>query len=103
MLNEMEEPPIINVDGFKLKGGLNSLYFEFEYKKSHTIKGDTMLKLTCVTKCSVLHIHPRLLSQDSQHFTLTLVVLPGAAVPHLDRGTAALEPWHYHNLSDCWG
>ena len=31
--------PIINVDGFKLKGGLNSFYIEFEYRKSRTIKG----------------------------------------------------------------
>ena len=55
---QMEEPPITNVDGFKFKGGLNYLYFEFEYRKSHTIKGDTMLKLTCATKCSILHIYP---------------------------------------------
>ena len=27
MLHGMEEPPIINVDGFKLKGGLNSFIF----------------------------------------------------------------------------
>ena len=27
MLHETEEPPIINVDGFKLKGGLNSFIF----------------------------------------------------------------------------
>ena len=31
------------------------LYFEFEYRKSRTIKGDTMLKPTCATKCSILH------------------------------------------------
>ena len=31
------------------------LYFKFEYRKSHTIKGDTMLKPTCVTECSILH------------------------------------------------
>ena len=42
-----------------------------------------MLKLTCATKCSILNIHPQLLSQDSQHFTLTLPVLPGAAVLQL--------------------
>ena len=28
------------------------LYFEFEYRKSRTIKGDTMLKPICATKCS---------------------------------------------------
>ena len=51
-------------------------------------KGDTMLELTCATKCSILHLHPQLLSQDSQHFTLTLAVLPCAVVTHLERGTA---------------
>ena len=54
-------------------------------------------------KCSILHIHPQLLSQDSQHFTLTLAVLPSVAVPHLKRGTAALEPRHCRDLSDRWG
>ena len=65
-------------------------------------KEGTMLKLICATKCSMYHIHPQFHSQDSQHFTLTPTVLPGAAVLHLDRGTATLEPWHYHDLSDCW-
>ena len=31
------------------------LYFEFGYRKSHTIKGDTMIKPTCATKCLILH------------------------------------------------
>ena len=53
----MKEPPITNVDGFKLKGALNSLYFEFVYRKSHTIKDDTMLKLIYATKCSNIHMH----------------------------------------------
>ena len=100
MLHKIEELPITNVDGFKLKGGLNSLYFEFEYKKSRTIKGETMLKPTCATKCSILHIHPQLFSQDNQHFTLTLAILSGATVMHLERGTAALEPRHFRDLSD---
>ena len=52
-----------------------------------------MLELTCATKCSILHLHPQLLSQDSQHFTLTLAVLPGAIVLHLERGTAVVQ--HY--------
>ena len=82
------------------------LYFEFEYRKSHTIKGDTMLKLIslfacwfqpglispetnqrissiCATKCSNIYIHPQIHRQDSLHFTLTLTVLRGAALPHL--------------------
>ena len=46
-----EGAPNYNVDGFKLKGGLIFLYFEFEYRKSRTINGDTILKLTCATKC----------------------------------------------------
>ena len=62
-----------------------------------------MLKLTCATKFSILHIYPQFHSQDSQHFTLTIAVLPGAVVPHLERGTAALETRHFHDLSDRWG
>ena len=31
------------------------LYLEFEYRKSRTIKGDTMLNPTCATKCLILH------------------------------------------------
>ena len=62
-----------------------------------------MLKLTCATKCLNLHIHPQIHSQNSQYFTLTLAILPGAAVPDLERGTVALEPWHCHDLSDHWG
>ena len=34
------------------------LYLEFEYRKNCTIKGDTMLKLICATKCSNNHKHP---------------------------------------------
>ena len=36
------------------------LYLKFEYRKSHTIKGDTMLKLICATKCSNNHKHPQI-------------------------------------------
>ena len=53
-----------------------------------------MLKLIYVTKCSNNHIHPQIHSQDSLHFTITLDVLHGEALPHLKRGTAALELWH---------
>ena len=60
-----------------------------------------MLKLTCATKCSNIYMHPRFHSQNSLHFTLTLAVLRGAAVPHLKRGTAAVR--HYRDLSDRWG
>ena len=67
------------------------LYFEFEYRKNHTIEGDTMLKLICATKCSNIHMHPQIHSQDSLHFTLTLAVLRGVALPHLKRGTAATQ------------
>ena len=47
------------------------LYLEFEYRKSHTMKGDIMLKLICATKCSNNHKHPQIHSQDSLHFTVT--------------------------------
>jgi len=62
-----------------------------------------MLKLICDTKFSNIHMHPQIHSQDNLHFTLILAVLRGAALPHLKRGTAALEPRHYHDLSDRWG
>ena len=70
------------------------LYLEFEYKKSRTIKGDTMLKLICATKCSNNHKHPQIHSQDSLYFTITLAVLRGPALSHLKRGTNALESGH---------
>ena len=57
-----------------------------------------MLKLIYATKCSNIHMHSQIHSQDSQHFTLTLDVLPGAAVPHMKRGTAALQPQHCHDF-----
>jgi len=55
-------------------------------------KGDIMLKLICATKCSNNHMHPQIHSKDSLYFTITLVVMRGAALSHLKRGTAALEP-----------
>ena len=53
-----------------------------------------MLKVICATKCSNIYMHPQIHSQDNLHFTLTLAVLRGAALPHLKRGTTALESWH---------
>ena len=53
-----------------------------------------MLKLIYATKCSNNHKHPQIYSQDSLHLTITLAVLRGVALPHLKRGTAALELWH---------
>ena len=52
MSYETEEPLITNVNS---KEVYILLYFEFEYRKSRTIKGDTMLKPTYATKCSILH------------------------------------------------
>ena len=46
-----------------------------------------MLKLICATKCLNNHMHPQIHSQDSLHFTITLTVLHGAALPHLKRGS----------------
>ena len=71
--------------------------------KSCTIKGDTMLKLIYATKCSNNLMHPQIHSQDSLQLAITLVVLRSVALSHLKRGTAALEPWHCHDLSDRWG
>ena len=94
----MKEPPITNVDGFKFKGGLNSFIFfnlfEFEYRKSRTIKGNTIFKLTWATKCSNIHMHPHIYSQDSLNFTLTLAILTSAALPHLKRGTTTVRHCH---------
>ena len=47
-----------------------------------------MLKLICATKCSNIHMHPQIYSQDNLHFTLSLDVLRGVALPHLSRDTA---------------
>ena len=62
-----------------------------------------MLKLICATKFPNNHMHPQIHNQDSLHFTFTLVVLRGAALPHLKRGTTALEAQHCHDLSGRWG
>ena len=53
-----------------------------------------MLKLIYATKCSNNHMHPQIHSQDNLHFSITLAVLRGAALPHLKRGTAVLESRH---------
>ena len=53
-----------------------------------------MLKLICATKCSNIHMHPQIHSQDSLHFTLTLAVLRGAALSHLTTDTDALGSRH---------
>ena len=53
-----------------------------------------MLKLICATKCSNNHMHPQIHSQYSLHFTITLVVFHGVALPHLKRGPTALESRH---------
>ena len=47
-----------------------------------------MLKLTCATKCSTLHMRLQIHSQDSLNFTLTIAVLTGVALLHLSHGTA---------------
>jgi hypothetical protein len=50
-----------------------------------------MFRLKCVSKCSNFHMHPQFLSQDNLYSPLILVVLLGAVVPHLERGTAAVR------------
>jgi hypothetical protein len=59
------------------------LYFEFEFRKCRTTKGDTMHKLLCATKCSfflqyILFPQPK---QPAQHFCIS-AVLASAALPH---------------------
>ena len=63
------------------------LYFKFEYRKSRTIKGDTMLKPTCATKCSILHTS--ILKSSAMIACSTLFYLCCQAWC----GTAALEVW----------
>ena len=99
----MEEPQLQMLMASNSKEVEILLYFEFEYRKGRTIKGDTMLKLICATKYSNIPMHPQIHSKDSLHFTLTLAVLRGATLPHFKRGTAALKPRYCHDLSDRWG
>jgi hypothetical protein len=47
----MMKPPIAKGCGIPLKGAYNSFCFEFEFRKSHTTKGDAMHKLQHATKC----------------------------------------------------
>jgi len=59
------------------------LYFEIEFRKCRTIKGDTMHKLFFATKCSfflkhILFPQPK---QPAQHFSI-FAVLASEAVPH---------------------
>ena len=52
--------------------------------------GHNKLAKVCNQMLNLIHIHPQLLSQDSQTFTVfTLTVLPDVVVPHLKKGTAA--------------
>ena len=58
--------------------------------------GHNKLAKVCNQVLNLMHIHPQLLSQDNHLFTdFNLVVLPGAVVPHLKRGTAAVR--HYRS------
>ena len=80
MLHETEESPNYKYRWLQTQKRFKILlYLEFEYRKSRTIKGDTMLKLICATKCSNNHKHPQIHNQDSLHFTITLAVLHGAS------------------------
>ena len=57
--------------------------------------GHNKLAKVCNQVLNLIHIHPQLLSQDSQlNFLLSLAIWLGAALPHLKRGYAAV--WHYH-------
>ena len=89
----MEEPPQLqNMTASSSKFVSFVLYFEFEYRKSRTIKRDIMLMLTCATKCSNLHKSNLISGQNSQlNTSLLFAVQPGAVVPHLKRGTIAVS------------
>ena len=64
--------------------------------------GHNKLAKMCNQVLNLIHIHPQLLSQDSQlNLFLFLSVWLGAVVPHLERGTATVQ--HRHDLSDRWG
>jgi hypothetical protein len=52
---QRRSPQLQKMTASSLKEVYFVLYFEFEYRKSRTIKGDTMLMLTCATQCSILH------------------------------------------------
>ena len=107
----MEEPPITNNDGIKLKGGLNSFIFRMSIRMSYYKREHNKLVKVCNQVLNLIHIHPHLLSQDNHLFTVfTFVIWPGVAVLHLKRGTAAER--HYcswatvlprHNWPLGWG
>ena len=55
--------------------------------------GHNKLAKVCNQVLNLIHIHPHMLSQDSQPITIfTLVVMPGVAVPHQKKGTTTV--WH---------
>ena len=58
--------------------------------------GHNKLAKVCNQVLNLIHIHPHLLSQDSQLFhAFTFAVWPGVVVSHLKRGTTALR--HYRS------
>jgi hypothetical protein len=68
------------------------LSFKFEYRKSRTIKGTLHLIKSVQLSAQSLHKTSSHFSQDSQlNNSFTFAVLLGAAVPHLERGTATLK------------
>ena len=76
---------VIDLKAFKF-----FLYFEFEFRKSRTIKGDTMHKLQCATMCSNTHQkYPHALSQDSKHFIPTLWLSGLSGIAACASGTVA--------------
>ena len=65
--------------------------------------GHNKLAKVCNQVLNLIHIHPKLLSQDRHLSTdFNLAILPGAAVPHLKRDTTAVEPRHCRDLTDRW-
>ena len=67
-----------------LKLSIRMSYYKGEHNK---------LAKVCNQVLNLIHIHPHMLSQDSQPITIfTLVVMLGAAVPHQKKGTTTV--WH---------
>ena len=71
----IKEDVIQNMTASSSKEVYFILYFEFEYRKSRTTKGDTMLMIRCATKCSNFYKSILNSSQDSQLNTSILLAI----------------------------
>jgi hypothetical protein len=96
MLYEKEEPPITFMDGNALKEGLKSFYIlKLSIGKSY-YQRDIWLKLCDQVLKSLLKTCSHLCQDSQLNHSHLFAALVGAAVPHLERGSAA--PRHYRTL-----